>query len=113
MDFMQFPLFIYGSLLDPEHRARIIGRPIEVIPATLRGYDRGKRRYWFIRRSPGAVTPGALLNGLDAADLATLDAYEEVPELYTRERVIVSVDGGILRESWVFLPTGWAPAGSE
>ncbi|MGA2409825.1 MAG: gamma-glutamylcyclotransferase family protein [Candidatus Binataceae bacterium] len=113
MDSTQLPLFIYGSLLDPDQRAEIIGRPVEALPATLEGYDRGKRRYWFIVQSPGAATAGAILQRLAPADLATLDVYEEVPELYTRERVSVILDGGAHCECWVYLPTGWAAKSDE
>ena len=105
---MQFPLFIYGSLIDAEHRAEIIGRPIEAWPATLNGYERGKRRYWYIRARSDATVEGAILTGLTAAELATLDEYEEVPTLYTRERISVIPDDGPERECWVYLPTGWA-----
>ena len=113
MDSAQLPLFVCGSLLDPDHRAEIIGRPVKALSATLHGYDRVKRRYWFIRKTPGAATAGAILNGLDPADLATLDAHEEVPELYTRERVTVTIQGGAQCECWVYLPTGWACASAE
>src|SRR5271168_1088985 len=105
---MHFPLFIYGSLIDPEHRAEIIGRPIEALQATLNGYEHGKRRYWYIRTRSDAAVEGAILTGLTAAELATLDEYEEVPTLYTRERINVALVDGSERECWVYLPTGWA-----
>ncbi len=105
---MQLPLFIYGSLIDPGHRTEIIGRPIEALQATLIGYERGKRRYWYIRARLGSAVEGAILTGLTAAELATLDEYEEVPTLYTRERISVTLDDGSERECLVYLPTGWA-----
>jgi gamma-glutamylcyclotransferase (GGCT)/AIG2-like uncharacterized protein YtfP len=103
----EFPLFVYGSLVDADHRAEIIGRRVEVIPATLKDYERGKGRYWFIRPRVGAVTEGAILGNLTDAEFFTLDGYEEVPVLYTRERVSVTLGGGEERECWVYLPTGW------
>jgi|ERR1700722_12521869 gamma-glutamylcyclotransferase (GGCT)/AIG2-like uncharacterized protein YtfP len=105
---MQFPLFIYGSLIDPEHRAEIIGRPIEALQATLNGYERGKRRYWYIRTRSDAAVEGAILTGLTVTEFATLDEYEEVPTLYTRERISVTLGDGSECECWVYLPAGWA-----
>jgi gamma-glutamylcyclotransferase (GGCT)/AIG2-like uncharacterized protein YtfP len=107
VDSAQLRLFVYGSLVDPEHRAEIIGRTVEAVPATLKGYERGKGRYWFIRPLAGVVTAGAILNDLTGTELALLDTYEEVPTLYARERVNVTLPGGEERECWVYLPTGW------
>lgn len=104
----ELPLFIYGSLIDPGHRAEIIGRPIEASPATLNHYERGKLRYWYIRVRPGSAVEGAILTGLTVSEFATLDEYEEVPTLYTRERITVTLRDGSERECWVYLPTGWA-----
>jgi gamma-glutamylcyclotransferase (GGCT)/AIG2-like uncharacterized protein YtfP len=103
----QLPLFVYGSLIDPVHRAEIIGRMVEAVPAILEGYERGKRRYWFIRPRAGAATSGAILSDLTGKELAALDKYEEAPTLYTRERVSVTAHNGEDRECWVYLPTGW------
>lgn len=103
----RFPLFVYGSLVDPDHRTEIIGRSVEAIPATLNGYERGKSRYWFIRPRAGVATTGAVLNDLTDKEFITLDEYEEVPTLYARQRIIVTLSGGEERECWVYLPTGW------
>jgi hypothetical protein len=103
----QLPLFIYGSLLDAGHRAEIIGRPIDAILAALNGYERGKRRYRFIRPRADAVVEGAILTGLTASDFDTLDRYEEVPELYTRGPVTIALTDGSEVECQVYLPTGW------
>jgi gamma-glutamylcyclotransferase (GGCT)/AIG2-like uncharacterized protein YtfP len=103
----ELPLFIYGSLLDADRRAEIIGRTSCGIPAVLHGYERAKHRYWFIRAREGAIVSGAILTDLTPAELATLDAYEEVPDLYTRERVSVTLAGNSIRECLVYLPTGW------
>jgi gamma-glutamylcyclotransferase (GGCT)/AIG2-like uncharacterized protein YtfP len=101
-------LFVYGSLMDPAERQRLLRRPIEAIPARLPGYVRGRKRYYFVARQSDAVTEGAILEGLSTRDLAVLDDYEEVPKLYTRERIeVVAVDGREI-ECWIYLPTGWA-----
>jgi gamma-glutamylcyclotransferase (GGCT)/AIG2-like uncharacterized protein YtfP len=103
-------LFVYGSLIDPAERQRLLGRPIEAIPACLPGYMRGRRRYYFVAKQADTVTEGAILEGLSARDLAILDQYEEVPTLYTRERIEVVATDARKIECWIYLPTGWATA---
>jgi gamma-glutamylcyclotransferase (GGCT)/AIG2-like uncharacterized protein YtfP len=101
-------LFVYGTLIDPAERARLLGRSVDATPARLTGYARGQKRYFFVAPQPGAVVDGAILEGLKSRDLDTLDRYEDVPRLYTRERIeVVAVDGRSVA-CWVYLPTGWA-----
>jgi gamma-glutamylcyclotransferase (GGCT)/AIG2-like uncharacterized protein YtfP len=102
------PLFVYGSLIDPVHRAEVLGHPAEGVPATLHGFERGRSRYWFIRRCEGVQIDGLVLANLDERDYATLDAYEEVPTLYTREQIDVVGPEGLVLRCWVYLPTAWA-----
>jgi dipeptidyl aminopeptidase/acylaminoacyl peptidase len=71
---------------------------------------RGRRRYYFVAKQADTVTEGAILEGLSARDLAILDQYEEVPTLYTRERIEVVAADGRKIECWIYLPTGWATA---
>jgi gamma-glutamylcyclotransferase (GGCT)/AIG2-like uncharacterized protein YtfP len=101
-------LFVYGSLMDPAERQRLLTRPIEAIPARLSGYVRGLRRYYFVAKQADTVTEGAILEGLSARDLAILDQYEEVPTLYTRERIEVVATDARKIECWIYLPTSWA-----
>ena len=101
-------LFVYGSLIDPAERMRLLGRPIDAIPARLPGYVRGRKRYYFVAEEPGAVTDGAILESLTARDFTILDAYEEVPTLYTRARIeVVAADARKIK-CWIYLPTKWA-----
>lgn len=101
-------LFVYGALMNPAERVMLLGRPIDASPARLPGYARGRKRYYFVAKQAGAVTEGAILEGLNARDLATLDEYEEVPALYTRERVEVLAADGRKIECWIYLPTSWS-----
>jgi gamma-glutamylcyclotransferase (GGCT)/AIG2-like uncharacterized protein YtfP len=101
-------LFVYGSLMNPAERLRLLGRPIDASPARLVGYERGRKRHYFVVKNADAVTDGAILDSLSARDLAILDQYEEVPTLYTRERIeVIAVDGRKI-ECWIYLPTSWA-----
>ena len=88
-------LFVYGSLMDPAERIRLLARVIEAVPARLPGYERGQKRYYFVAKRAGAITNGAILEGLGPRDFEVLDAYEDVPTLYTRERIeVLTLDGG-------------------
>jgi len=101
-------LFVYGTLMNPAERVLILGRPIDASPARLPGYVRGRKRHYFVARQAGAVTDGAILEGLSGRELAILDEYEEAPALYTRERIEVLGAGGRKIECWIYLPTDWA-----
>ena len=101
-------LFVYGALMDPAERLRLLGRPVNASPAHLADYTRGRKRYFFVAKKTGASTDGAILEDLTAHDLAILDQYEEVPTLYTRERIEVLTADGRKIECWIYLPTSWA-----
>ena len=101
-------LFVYGSLMDPAERVRLLARVVEAVPARLPGFERGQKRYYFVAKRADAVTTGAILEGLGPRDFAILDAYEDVPKLYTRERIEVLTLDGRRVECWIYLPTEWA-----
>ena len=98
-------LFVYGSLLDPVRRQQVIGRQVDTLTATIHGYQVGCARYFFIRPQPGVSTRGVLLLQLTLEEFRLLDLYEEIPRLYTREKVEVIDDGGRKLRCWVYLPT--------
>lgn len=98
-------LFVYGSLIDQKRRDAIIGRPVANSPATLPDYEPGRARYFFIRPQPGGATSGLILLKLTASDFEVLDRYEEVPRLYTREKISVDVPDGQQLRCWVYIPT--------
>jgi gamma-glutamylcyclotransferase (GGCT)/AIG2-like uncharacterized protein YtfP len=101
-------LFVYGSLLQPGLRRRLLGRTIQTEPARLPGYERCRGRHFYVRPRPGAETYGLLLFGLSTRDLEILDRYESVPELYRRELAQVEPEGGRPLPCWIYLPTSRA-----
>lgn len=101
-------LFVYGTLMNLAERVILLGRPIDASPGRIAGYVRGRKRHYFVAKQAGAVTDGAILEGLSARDLAILDEYEQVPALYTRERVEVLAADGRKIECWIYLATSWA-----
>lgn len=109
----QTTLFVYGSLLDAGLRQQLIGRRVDTVPAILHGYERGAGRYFYVRPRPGASAPGLLLLNLTNRDFLLLDRYEEIPYLYTRERIDVIDQNGRPIRCWVYLPTPSALSGSN
>lgn len=75
------PLFVYGTLLDPSVRRRVLGRTVKLTihPVILRDHRilriAGKP-YPNAKAAPGARAPGAALYGLTPGHLARLDHYE-------------------------------------
>jgi gamma-glutamylcyclotransferase (GGCT)/AIG2-like uncharacterized protein YtfP len=97
-------LFVYGSLVNEGRREEVIGWRVAIAPARLPDYERARSRYFYIRARPGSSTPGLILMKLTAGDFAVLDRYEEVPELYTREKIWVELADGQRIRCWVYMP---------
>ncbi|HKV53569.1 MAG TPA: gamma-glutamylcyclotransferase family protein [Candidatus Binataceae bacterium] len=106
-------LFVYGSLIDPARRVQVIGHEVPTMAATLHDYERGRLRYFFIRRRPGIDTPGLLLLNLKPEDFVALDRYEELPRLYSREKIEVLGDDGNPIRCWAYIPTQFTLNGGE
>ena len=87
-------LFVYGSLLEETKRLEILGHRVEVIAAHLENFERRRARYFYVIPAQRATTFGMAMLRLSDADWRRLDAYEEVPILYTREQVEVETAGG-------------------
>ena len=80
-------LFVYGTLLDPWIRRRVLGRNHRLViqQAVLRGHRIMRIRakpYPNAQRCPGSHAQGQMLCGLSPSLLARLDAYEG--DEYTR-----------------------------
>ena len=99
--------FFYGTLLDPELRARVLGgdaRAVALKPAILRGWERYFEAgvpWPMIRRREGAAVEGALASDISEAAGRLLDAYEG--GLYRREKVFIECAGERLA-ALVYIP---------
>ena len=95
------PLFVYGTLRDPDLRRAVLQRldvPGAVVPATLAGFRAAYlpgRTYPGLVRSRRHSTPGALIFGLTRADQEALAAYEG-PE-YCLLRLHARISGKLIR----------------
>jgi len=74
--------FFYGTLLDHDVTALVLGRrlpPQAFTPAALLGHARRNARgvtYPVVVRDPRSEVPGAIVGGLSKRDVARLSAYE-------------------------------------
>jgi gamma-glutamylcyclotransferase (GGCT)/AIG2-like uncharacterized protein YtfP len=98
-------LFLYGTLLDPDLLANFAGRPVSLIPATLRGWRRVAlldRNYPTLRRGRGSVEGAVAI--VDRPTPARLTAYEG--SAYRLTPVVVSVVGKGSRAALAWIAPG-------
>src|SRR5437870_12330835 len=88
-------LFVYGTLTDEERLEQLTGRRFPHRSATLEGFARvvAAHGYPTIVPQAGGRVEGVLVEGVDAASLAALDAYADAGRLYARRPARGPVDG--------------------
>jgi len=90
-------LFFYGTLMDLDVLARVLGRPVApgiLQVATLSGWRRVRaagEAYPILLADPAGMVEGRLASGLSAEDVARLDRYEG--DSYERVEISVSAGG--------------------
>jgi hypothetical protein len=110
---MAEPLFVYGTLRDPDVLAAVLARPLSadaVLPAVAPGFRAvtyPNRTYPALLRAPGASAPGLILMDLTPFERDLLDAYEG--EQYRRALIPVMIDEE-LHEASAYFPTIAIPA---
>jgi hypothetical protein len=106
---MQLPLFVYGTLRDPDLLASILDRPLA--PGTVhqarapgfRAVHYPGRIYPALVRAPGAAAEGLLLTGLTPFERDLLDAFEG--DEYRRDTIAAMLaDEPELHEADAYLP---------
>ena len=104
---MALPLFVYGTLRDPDLLPAVLGRPLppgsvhDAVASGFRAVHYPGRIYPALVRAPGGSAPGLLLTGLTPFERDLLDAFEG--EEYLRGTVPVMV-GEELHEADAYLP---------
>jgi gamma-glutamylcyclotransferase (GGCT)/AIG2-like uncharacterized protein YtfP len=107
------PLFVYGTLRDPDVLDALLGRTLpasERVDATAPGFHAvhyPQRVYPALIAAPGGNTPGLLLHNLTANELAILDAFEG--DEYRRATITVLTPSGMV-DADVYLPVIAIPA---
>lgn len=105
---MDRPLFVYGTLRDPELLAAVLGRRVDpraVAAAEAPGFRTVHypgRTYPALIRSAGEAAQGQILLGLSRLERRVLDAYEG--EEYRRGLIPVLVEQE-MHEAETYLPT--------
>jgi hypothetical protein len=119
--------FFYGTLLDRDVAALVLGRrlpPIAFCPAILPGHVRRRAKgvtYPVLSRDPRSEVSGVVVGGLSKRDVARLSAYEgpryrvaylkaRIAGALTRVAVFEPIDGGF---EMISGPPGiWRPGSS-
>ena len=106
---MQLPLFVYGTLRDPDLLTGVLGRPLrgEAMHAArapgFRAVPYPGRIYPALVRAPGAAAEGLLLTDLTPFERDLLDAFEG--EEYRRTTIAaVLADEPELHEADAYIP---------
>jgi gamma-glutamylcyclotransferase (GGCT)/AIG2-like uncharacterized protein YtfP len=100
------PLFLYGTLRDPDILAAALGRKIDIhqlvsaIAPDHAAVYFPDRVYPALVRRPGGRAPGLLLEGASEHDRAALDAFEG--DEYSRAALSVDSDGAqVMAEAYL------------
>ncbi len=101
-------LFVYGELCKPPVLLAVLGRVPAAEPALLHGFRRVinvDTGYFRAVACDKEVIAGLLLDGIEAAELETLDAFENVEGgEYGRQRVDVEMlDSGRREPAWAYV----------
>lgn len=109
------PLFVYGTLCDPDLLAGVLNRPLRpahLHPARAPGYRAvyyPGRIYPALVRAPGAAAEGLLLTDLTPFERDLLDAFEG--DEYRRQTIAAMlVDEPELHEADAYIPAIAVPA---
>jgi len=103
-----WPLFVYGTLRDPDLLAAVLGRPLaagEILAAVAPGFRTThypNRTYPALIRAPGGTAEGLVLMGLSAFEFDLLDEFKG--KEYRRDIVPV-MTGEELHEAHAYLPS--------
>ncbi len=113
---MAHPLFVYGTLRDPDLLGGVLARPLvgeAMRPAAAPGFRAVHypgRIYPALLRTPGASAPGLVLTDLTTFEHDLLDAFEGAE--YRRELIPVMLDAE-LHEAFAYLPAIAIPADAQ
>lgn len=102
-------IFTYGSLMFDRVWARVVKGHYATTPATLHGYQRlavkGEDYPVAIPAAPASSISGILYLGINAADLARLDAFEGDYYLRLPTPVIMASGQTRLAETYILKPS--------
>ena len=97
-------IFIFGTLMDVTLLEIVLGRKVELLPATLKDYGVFKvldADYPVMVKSVGLVSNGIILNDLTKVDILRTDFYEHIFDYFLQPIQVLSED--ILIDTQVIL----------
>ena len=113
---LDLPLFVYGTLRDPDMLSAVLGRPLNAAAMHrarapgFRAVPYPGRVYPALVRAPGAAAEGLLLIDITPFERDLLDAFEGAE--YRRGPVAVMVDEDLF-EADAYLPAVAVPTGAH
>jgi gamma-glutamylcyclotransferase (GGCT)/AIG2-like uncharacterized protein YtfP len=111
------PVFLYGTLTDPDVLARVLGRPVRadgLEPARLDGFRRlraAAASYPVLVPAPDAAVDGLLLHPAGRRDILRLNHFESGE--YHAELRPVRTRAGATRPAWLYAARADLPASAE
>ena len=111
------PVFLYGTLTDPDVLARVLGRPLrpgELEPARLDGFRRRRAAaasYPVLVPAPDATVDGLLLHPASDRDVRRLNHFES-GEYHAELRPVRTRDG-VTRPAWLYAARADLPVSAE
>jgi len=103
-------IFIFGTLMDVTLLEIVLGRKVELLPATLKDYGVFKvldADYPVMVKSAGLVSNGIILNDLTKVDILRTDFYEHIFDYFLQPIQVLSED--ILIDTQVYMPNKAIP----
>jgi len=103
-------IFIFGTLMDVTLLEIVLGRKVELLPATLKDHGVFKvldADYPVMVKSAGLVSNGIILNDLTKVDILRTDFYEHIFDYFLQPIQVLSED--ILIDTQVYMPNKAIP----
>lgn len=97
-------IFVYGTLLDPVIQLQLFGRKISPLAkASLKGWKKKTdKEYPYLVPDESAITRGSIIE-LSEKELVIADQWEEVPLVYKRLKLTVTVKAERDLMVWVYV----------
>ena len=103
-------IFIFGTLMDETLLEIVLGRKVELCPATLKDYGVFKvldADYPVMEKTVGLVSNGIILIDLTKVDILRTDFYEHIFDYFLQPTQVLSED--ILIDTQVYMPNKAIP----
>ena len=98
--------FVWGKLMSPHFIRKLLGHSLPFCPAEIQGYVRlPSGDFYALKKKKGGTTQGVVLLGLSEKDVAGLNAFEQIPDVMERRRIMVTM-GTVKRRTFFYIKKG-------